>query len=87
MGIKCKPERWKESLSLADQELRRALQFGFTKAEFDEAKATLLKAVQVHAEQKDTRKNNALSDGLVQALAAERSIPIRPMMSSAWRRT
>ena len=52
--------------------MRRALEHGFTKAEFDEAKATLLKAVHVHAEQKDTRKNATLSDTLVQALAAER---------------
>jgi zinc protease len=72
VGVKCKPEHWKESLFVAEQELRRALEHGFTKAEFEEARATLLKAVHVHAEQKDTRKNSTLADTLVQAIAAER---------------
>jgi zinc protease len=71
VGVKCKPEKWKDALSTAEQELRRALEHGFTKAEFEEGKATLLKAVHVRAEQKDTRKNAMLADTLVQALAAE----------------
>ena len=36
---KCKPEQWKGALSLIEQELRRALLHGFTKAEFAEANA------------------------------------------------
>jgi len=72
VGMKCKPDRWKEALAVGEQELRRALQYGFTKAEFEEAKATLLKAVRVHAEQKDTRKNAMLADSLVVSIAADR---------------
>jgi zinc protease len=69
--IKCKPEQWKAALSLAEQELRRALQHGFTDAEFAEAKASYLKGARMRAEQKDTRKNTSLADGLVTAIAAE----------------
>lgn len=41
---KCKPERWKDALALSEQGLRRALEHGFTDAEFEEAKANTLKA-------------------------------------------
>lgn len=68
---KCKPEQWKAALSLCEQELRRALLHGFTKSEFEEAKATFLKGARLRAEQKDTRKNNDLADGFVRALGAE----------------
>ncbi len=68
---KCKPEQWKAALSLCEQELRRALLHGYTKSEFEEAKATFLKGARLRAEQKDTRKNSDLADGLVRALGAE----------------
>lgn len=68
---KCKPDQWKAALSLAEQELRRALQHGFTKAEFEEATASLLKSVRMRAEQKDTRKNSDLADGFVRVVGSE----------------
>jgi len=71
VGVKCKPEQWKAALTMAEQELRRALEHGFTGAEFDEAKATLLKGVRLRAEGKDTRQNRALADSLVVSLASE----------------
>ncbi|HEY2574033.1 MAG TPA: pitrilysin family protein, partial [Verrucomicrobiaceae bacterium] len=71
VGVKCKPEYWKEGLAMAEQELRRALQYGFTKAEFDEAKATVLKGVRTRAESRDTRQNRSLADSLVVALASD----------------
>ncbi|MEI6534653.1 MAG: insulinase family protein, partial [Verrucomicrobiaceae bacterium] len=72
IGIKCKPEQWKASLELAEQEFRRVLEHGFTTAEFDEAKATILKMSRLRAEQKDTRKNADLANGFVTALADDR---------------
>lgn len=71
---KCKPDQWKAALSLAEQELRRAVLHGFTKAEFAEATASLLKTVRLRAEQKDTRKNNELADGFVRSLGADQVI-------------
>ncbi len=68
---KSKPEHWKAALSLVEQELRRAIQYGFTDAEFSEATASALKAIRLRAEQKDTRKNNELADGFVRQLGAE----------------
>jgi zinc protease len=71
---KCKPEQWKAALALCEQEMRRALQHGFAKAEFDEAAATILKTVRLRAEQKDTRKNNDLADGFVRLLSSDQVI-------------
>ena len=69
---KAKPEHWKEALALIEQELRRAVQHGFTDAEFDEAKASVLKGAQLRAEQASTRKSKELASGLVSILASER---------------
>jgi zinc protease len=74
VGVKCKPEQWQAALSVAEQELRRALEHGFTAAEFAEAKASLLQAARLRAEQSDTRKNADLSNGLVQAIADDRVV-------------
>ena len=74
IGLKCKPEQWQTALSVAEQELRRALEHGFTAAEFAEAKATLLHAAHLNAEQADTRKNADLSNSFVQAIADDRVI-------------
>jgi zinc protease len=68
---KCKPEQWKAALSLIEQELRRALLHGFTRAEFAEATASLMKNVTVRAEQKDTRNNRDLADGFARLLGSE----------------
>ena len=69
--VQCKPEQWKASLQLAEQELRRALKYGFTEAEFEEAKAMVIQGATVHAQQKDTRKNQSLADAFVVALASQ----------------
>lgn len=68
---KCRPEQWKTAMSLCERELRRALLHGFTKSEFDEAKATFLKGARLRAEQKDTRKNSDLADAFVRSLGSE----------------
>ncbi|MBX7210004.1 MAG: insulinase family protein [Verrucomicrobiaceae bacterium] len=68
----CKPEKWKEALAVIEQEQRRALQFGFTDSEFEEAKASVLKKARLSAEQASTRQSKALSTQIVSLLAAKR---------------
>lgn len=68
----CKPENWKGALSMIEQELRRALKFGFTDSEFEEAKASMLKQAKLRAEQASTRNSKALSSQFVSLLAAKR---------------
>jgi zinc protease len=66
---RCKPERWKDALALAETELRRAIEHGFTDAEFEEAKASMLKMAQMAADQSTTRKSSDLASGMVKLLA------------------
>lgn len=58
------PERWEESLALVEQELRRALEHGFTQAELDEQLTNLRTALETAVEQADTRASSSLSDAL-----------------------
>lgn len=68
----CKPEHWKDAVTLLETELRRALQYGFTDAEFEEACASILKSAKLRAEQASTRQSRALASQVVSQLAAEK---------------
>lgn len=72
VSAKCKPAHWQAALALIEKELRRALQFGFTDAEFEEARATMLKGAKLRAEQAATRQSKALSSQIVTMLAAKK---------------
>ena len=68
----CAPDQWKAALTLMETEVRRAVEHGFTEAEFEEAKASLLKSVELRAAQADSRKSRDLASGLVSILAAKK---------------
>lgn len=68
----CQPEHWQAALALAERELRRAVEHGFTQAEFDEATATLRQQLKLRADQASSRRSRDLSDGLVKQLAARK---------------
>lgn len=70
----CAPDQWKATLALLETEIRRAVEHGFTDAEFEEAKASLLKNVELRAAQADSRKSRDLASGLVSILAADKVI-------------
>ncbi len=74
VGGECKPEKWQETVTLLEQELRRVLEYGFTGAEFEEAKATMLKRARLAAEQADTRRSRDLATGMVRQLASNRVV-------------
>lgn len=68
----CKPENWKPALALIEQELRRALEHGFTKAEIDEAKANIRVMYEQAAKQMATRQSRELADDLAGRLGSRR---------------
>ena len=57
-----RPERWEEGVAVVEQELRRALEHGFTQAELNEQIANLHTALRDGAEQAGTRQTSSLSD-------------------------
>ena len=64
-----KPETWDKALSVGEQEIRRAVQHGFTAAELSEAKANTLTAYENAAQGAPTRKSKELADQLVKRIA------------------
>ncbi|WP_395746148.1 M16 family metallopeptidase [Prosthecobacter sp.] len=68
----CDPKNWQATLTLLETELRRAIEHGFTEAEFEEAKATVLKGAKLRADQAESRKSRDLASGLVSILASKK---------------
>lgn len=58
------PDQWEEALEVISKELRRALDFGFTQAELEEARARARNAFEEAAQQAPTRRSRALADAL-----------------------
>ncbi len=62
---------WKNALMTGEQELRRALQFGFTKSELDEQLANLDTSLSDAAKQASTRRSNGLADSIIGSLGTK----------------
>lgn len=58
------PDRWREGVAMVEQELRRALEHGFTRSELDEQLANTRTGVRNAADQASTRQTTSLADGL-----------------------
>ncbi len=70
--LAAKPEDWKAALFTAEQELRRALEHGFTAAELEEAKANVRQAYERKAATVDTRKSRDIADSIVERIGEGR---------------
>ena len=66
--LTCKPENWRGAITVAEQELRRALEYGFQPAELTEATATYLNSLEQAAKSAATRRSPELADDLVSCL-------------------
>ncbi len=70
LQMTAKPENWKAALTSGEQEIRRAVQHGFTPAELAEVSANVLTSYQNRAQGAATRKSRELADILVAQIAA-----------------
>ncbi|HTB81122.1 MAG TPA: insulinase family protein [Opitutaceae bacterium] len=61
IDLTCKPEQWSAALTLAEQELRRALKFGFTPAELKEVIANFTNDLEQAAQTASTRRSDQLA--------------------------
>lgn len=64
----CKSEQWASALAAGEQELRRALEHGFTAGELAEAVANLSNQLEQGAKSASTRRSNFLADTIVGTL-------------------
>ncbi|MBI2518457.1 MAG: insulinase family protein [Opitutae bacterium] len=65
--LTCKPEQWRAALAVGEQELRRALQFGFQSAELKEAVAQERNNLEQAVRTASTRRSEGLAAELVSA--------------------
>lgn len=68
----CKPENWEKSIALIEQELRKALEFGFTAGEFKEVTANIMQMYEDAAKQMGTRQSKDLANQLASRLGQRR---------------
>ena len=61
INLTCKPEQWRAALGVGEQELRRALQFGFQPAELKEAVADLRNSLEQAVKTAPTRLSGRLA--------------------------
>jgi zinc protease len=66
------PDKWKESLAALEQEVRRAIQFGFSKDEIQDIISDLVTNAKTSIESWPTVKGPNLSDGIAKAIADNR---------------
>jgi len=77
IDLTCAPGQWQAAMGVAEQELRRALEFGFTPAELQEAVANFQNEVRQAAETAPTRRSEHLANDIVQSLV-ERNVFTSP---------
>ena len=70
LEVTCKPEQWSAALAVGEQELRRALEHGFTPAELTEAAANMANSLEQAVKTAATRHSNRIADDIVQNLLA-----------------
>ncbi|HEX3730267.1 MAG TPA: pitrilysin family protein, partial [Opitutaceae bacterium] len=72
VDITCAPDQWKAALGVGEQELRKALQFGFTPAELREAAANFRKELQQAAKSAATRRSPQVANDIISTLVERR---------------
>lgn len=69
--LMCKPEQWEAALALGEQELRRAIEFGFQEAELKEVVANYLKRLEIAVKAAPTRRSPEVADALCASIKEE----------------
>ena len=71
ISLNARPERWREAVALAETEVRRVLEHGFTDSELREAVANSRREYRNRAEQAGTRRSIELANQLGQVFARQ----------------
>lgn len=69
IDVSCRPETWQEALAVAEQQLRKALKYGFTQAELDEIRANMMNGYEQAVKSAPTKKSAQLADELYNSFA------------------
>ncbi len=72
VSAECSPENWEKTLSLLEQTLRAALDFGFTQTEFERVKKEVLSLLETDVKSASTRDSRHLSNQIAASLINDR---------------
>ncbi|MFP6874569.1 MAG: insulinase family protein [Verrucomicrobiales bacterium] len=81
--VTCEPGNWDGALAVAEQEIRRALTHGFTRAEFDEVVANIRNGFEQSVRSAVSRKSRGLANGLVSSISRGKVFS-SPRQNLAW---
>ena len=81
VSIAAKDGSWKDALGSADQEVRRAVQFGFTKAELKTEVLDTIGGLHTLSEQADTRANSTLASAILAIVGRDRFVTAPKVMA------
>ncbi|MDE0571162.1 MAG: insulinase family protein [Verrucomicrobiales bacterium] len=70
--VTTEPDNWKGALHVAEQEIRRALTYGFNQNEFEEVSATLRNAYEQALRSSVSRKSRSLADALTRSISGQK---------------
>ena len=68
IDVSAKDDDWKKAVAVMEQEVRRALEFGFTEDELEEVKANTLNAYEQQVKTAATRKSDAFASAIAQSI-------------------
>ena len=71
LSAQCAPQNWMATVGVLEQEMRRAMQHGFTDVELNAAKSDLTSLFQAVIAQADTRQPDDLADEIVTSLVEQ----------------
>ncbi len=74
LSVVCAPDDWREAIAACEQELRRAIEHGFQKAELEELRADALRGLDEAVERESTRSSGSHIASLL-AAAEYRFVP------------
>lgn len=68
IDVSAKDDNWQRALPVVEQELRRAMDFGFTEAEFAEVRANTINAYEQEVKAAASRKSETLASGIASSI-------------------
>ncbi|MEE9272982.1 MAG: insulinase family protein [Robiginitomaculum sp.] len=71
IDMSSRSKNWQKALAVGEQELRKALKYGFTQAELDEQLANSEKSMEVSVQTFATRRTNGLASGILGSFKGE----------------
>ena len=81
LGVAAKDGAWKDALTTAEQEIRRAAQYGFTPAEFKTEVTNTIGALHTMVEQADTRPNASLANAILAIVGRDKFVTSPKVMA------